>query len=48
MKFLFYSGQTLRVATALTNFTCNVYDIDAGFKSNTTYLKHEKKIIDVK
>ncbi|XP_027854042.2 WD repeat-containing protein 89 [Aphis gossypii] len=42
------SGQTLRVATALSNFTCNVYDIDAGVKSNTTYLKHEKKIVDVK
>ncbi|XP_015369552.1 PREDICTED: WD repeat-containing protein 89-like [Diuraphis noxia] len=41
-------GQSLRVATALSNFTCNIYDIDAECKSISTSLEHEKKIVDVK
>lgn len=41
-------GQSLRIATALSNFTCNIYDIDAGCKSIRASLEHEKKIVDVK
>jgi len=48
LNFVFYSGQSLRVATALSNFTCNIFDIDAGSKSTRACLEHEKKIVDVK
>lgn len=48
MNAVFYSGQSLRVATALSNFTCLVYDIEAGNKSVGECLEHEAKIVDVK
>lgn len=48
LNFLFYRGQSLRIATALSNFTCRLYDFEAGTKSVGEVLKHEKKIVDVK
>lgn len=41
-------GQSLRIATALSNFTCKLYDFDAGNKTAGDCLEHEEKIVDVK
>lgn len=47
-NFKFYSGQSLRVATALSNFTCKLYDLNAGNKTVGGCLEHDEKIVDVK
>lgn len=45
---MFFSGQSLRIATALSNFTCKLYDFDSGQKSVGDCLEHDAKIVDVK
>ncbi|VVC35687.1 WD40/YVTN repeat-like-containing domain,WD40 repeat, conserved site,WD40 repeat,WD40-repeat-containing [Cinara cedri] len=41
-------GQSVRVAIALSNFTCKIYDFDDGNKSVGDCLEHKNKIADVK
>lgn len=48
LNFEFYSGQSLRIATALSNFTCKLYDLNAGNKTVGDCLEHDEKIVDVK